>query len=83
LNVRRPASGDVLMKRYSVPALITVSIFGAFWAYLIADTLIRELSKDVTFIYLGSIYILGLISGVTLGLAFMLNKRKQSHIQQP
>jgi len=70
------------MKRYSVHALISVSIFGAFWAYVIADTLIRELSKDVTFIDLGSIYILGLISGVSIGLAFMLAKRKQSYIQQ-
>ena len=33
------------MKRYSVPALMTVAIFAAFWAYVIADTLIRELGE--------------------------------------
>ena len=71
------------MKRYSVPALISVSIFGAFWAYMIADTLIREMSKDVTFIDLGSIYILGLISGITAGLALMLGKTKQPDVQHP
>lgn len=49
----------------------------AFWAYTIISSLIREFSKDVTYIDLGSIFTLGLISGVFLGLAFAL-RRKQS-----
>jgi hypothetical protein len=66
--------GAILMKRYSEPVLTTVAIFAAFWAYTIADTLIRELAKDVTFIDLGALFMLGLISGLSLGLIVKLRK---------
>ena len=49
----------------------------AFWAYTIIDSLIRELSKDVTYIDLGAIFVLGLISGIALGLTFAF-RREQS-----
>jgi hypothetical protein len=63
------------MKRYSVPALVSLAIFSAFWAYTIASTLIRELAKDVTFIDLGALFVLGLISGLALGLVVALHER--------
>jgi len=56
------------MKRCSVPALVTLAVFAAFWAYSIADTLVRELGKDVTSIDLGALFVLGVISGLSLGL---------------
>ncbi len=62
------------MKRHSDPALVTVAIFAAFWAYGIADTLVRELAKGVTFIDLGVLYLLGFISGFSLGLIITLDK---------
>ncbi len=64
------------MKRYYVPALVSLSVFVVFWAYLIGNTLIRELGKDVTFIDLGALFVLGLISGIALGLVVALRKRK-------
>ena len=60
-----------------VSALLAGAIMSAFWAYTIVNTLIRELGKDVTYIDLGAIFILGLISGIALGLAFAL-RRNQS-----
>jgi hypothetical protein len=46
-----------------------------FWAYLIADSLITEFHKDVTFIDLGALFVLGLIAGVALGLIPALRRR--------
>ena len=57
------------MKRYKTSGLLVVAIMAAFWAYTIMDSLIREFSKDVTYIDLGVIFVLGLISGIALGLA--------------
>jgi len=65
------------MKRYQTSGLIIVAIMAAFWAYTIIDSLIREFSKELTYIDLGSIFVLGLISGVALVLAFTF-RRKQS-----
>ena len=56
------------MKRYSVSALVTLAVFAAFWAYSIADTLVRQLAKDVTFVDLGALLVLGVIPGLSLGL---------------
>jgi len=63
------------MRRYSVSFLIMLAVSVAFWAYTIADTLIKELSKDVTFIDLGAIFILGLISGLAVGLSFAFKNK--------
>ena len=52
--------------------LVLVAVMAAFWAYSIADTLIREFMMDVTYIDLGAVFVLGLIAGVALGLAFAI-----------
>ena len=65
------------MKRYLTSGLLVVAIMATFWAYTIIDSLIREFSKNVTYIDLGAIFVLGLISGIALGLAFAF-RRKQS-----
>jgi hypothetical protein len=62
------------MQRYSIPVLIILAIFSAFWAYTIIDTLLREFSQDITFIDLGVLYILGLITGLALGIALAIRK---------
>lgn len=62
------------MQRYSIPALIILAIFSAFWAYTIIGTLLREFSQDITFIDLGVLYILGLITGLALGIALAIRK---------
>ncbi|MEJ2305145.1 MAG: hypothetical protein P8Y14_26790 [Anaerolineales bacterium] len=62
------------MQRYSIPALIILAIFSAFWAYTIIDTLLREFSQDITFIDLGVLYILGLITGLALGIALAIRR---------
>ena len=62
------------MQRYSMPALIILAIFSAFWAYTIIDTLLREFSQDITFIDLGVLYILGLITGLALGIALAIRR---------
>jgi hypothetical protein len=64
------------MKRYRTAGLLIVAVMAAFWAYTIADSLIREFSKDVTYIDLGAIFILGLISGIALGLAFSFRREQ-------
>ena len=64
------------MKRYRISGLLIVAIMAAFWAYMIVDSLIREFSKDVTYIDLGSIFVLGLISGAALGLAFAFRRER-------
>ena len=64
------------MPRYLVSVLLSGAIMSAFWAYAIIDSLIREFSKDVTYIDLGSIFVLGLISGAGLGLAFAFRRNQ-------
>ena len=65
------------MKRYQTPGLILVAIMAAFWAYMLTDNLIREFSRNITCIDLGVIFVLGLISGIALGLIYA-SKREQS-----
>ncbi len=43
------------MQRTSVPLLIVLIIGATFWAYAIADSLIREFRKDVTFVDPGAL----------------------------
>ena len=57
------------MSRYRVSLLLAVAVLAAFWAYSIMNTLIRVFLIDITFVDLGSIFFLGLISGVSAGLA--------------
>lgn len=62
------------MRRYRISGLLIVAIMAAFWAYTIIDSLIREFSADVTYIDLGAVYVLGLISGIALGLTFAFRR---------
>lgn len=62
------------MQRYSIAALITVATFSAFWTYMIIDALLREFSKDITFVDLGVLYILGLMTGLALGVALAIRR---------
>jgi hypothetical protein len=64
------------MQRYTIPTLFTLAMLSAFWAYTIIDDLIRIYQKDVTFIDLGVIFILGLICGAALGLVPTIRLRK-------
>jgi len=57
------------MRRYTVSGLLLVATMSAFWAYTIVDTLIRRFSKEITWVDLGAIFVLGLISGGAFGLA--------------
>jgi hypothetical protein len=65
------------MQRYTIPGLAIVAIFSIFWAYTIADTLIRDMHKDVTYIDLGTVFILGLIAGLSFAFAIVLGVRKK------
>lgn len=64
------------MKRYINSGLIIVAIMSFFWAYTIADKIIREVGKDITFIDLGALYILGLITGLILELLLVVDKKE-------
>jgi hypothetical protein len=66
------------MKRYPVYLLILVAILATFWAYTIADALIREFSANITLVDLGAIFVLGLIAGLALGLAMVLRRARGS-----
>jgi len=63
------------MRRYSVSALLIVAVMSAFWAYTIVDTLIRKFSKEITWVDLGAIFVLGLISGGAFGLAWAFGRK--------
>jgi hypothetical protein len=57
------------MRRYTVSGLLIVALMSIFWAYTIVDTLLRKFSKEITWVDLGAIFVLGLISGGAFGLA--------------
>jgi hypothetical protein len=63
------------MKRYQISSLLIVAVMSTFWAYTIMDTILRKFSKDVTYIDLGAIYFLGLLSGITLGLVLAFRRK--------
>jgi hypothetical protein len=62
------------MSRKSVlsTSLVAGALMTAFWAYTVMDTLIRAFGLDVTWVDLGTIFALGLPSGVALGFAAAL-----------
>ena len=66
------------MKRYQITVLLVVALVAAIWAYSVINQLIRVLLIDVTYFDLGSIFLLGLVSGVTSGLAVGLWRRRPS-----
>ena len=63
------------MKRFQISGLLVVAIMAAFWAYTIVDTLIIRFSKEITWVDLGAIFVLGLISGGAFGLAWAFGRK--------
>jgi hypothetical protein len=55
------------MRREMTSALIILFVGATYWAYTVADSLLREFSGKITFVDLGVLFILGLIAGVALG----------------
>lgn len=64
------------MKRNQVAfaGTLVFAIMSAFWALMIIDSLLREFSQSITSVDLGAIYVLGLITGLGLGLAFAFRR---------
>jgi hypothetical protein len=60
---------EKVMKKYSVPALLTLAFGALFCAYIIIDALLRVFGSSVSIIDLISALELGLIAGLGLGLA--------------
>jgi len=63
------------MQRASTAFLIALIVGATFWVYAIAATLIREFGKDVTFVDLGALFVLGVIAGIGRGLIVALRRR--------
>ena len=63
------------MRRYTVSGLLIVAIMSLYWAYTIVDALLRKFSKEITWVDLGAIFVLGLISGGAFGLAWTFSRK--------
>ena len=63
------------MRHYTVSGLLIVALMSIFWAYTIVDTLISKFSKEITWVDLGAIFVLGLISGGAFGLAWAFGRK--------
>jgi hypothetical protein len=63
------------MRRYTVSGLLIMAIMSVFWAYTIVDTLLRKFSKEITWVDLGAIFVLGFIAGGAFGLAWALGQK--------
>ena len=46
------------MKRYRTPGLVVLALMAAFWAYVVIDNLIREFSRQITYVDLVVIFVL-------------------------
>lgn len=66
------------MKTAQASALIILAGMSAFWAYTIVDSLLREFADSITYIDLGAIFILGLISGLALAAAIALRRERSN-----
>jgi hypothetical protein len=63
------------MRHYTVLGLLIVALMSIFWAYTIVDTLLSKFSKEITWVDLGAIFVLGLISGGAFGLALAFGRK--------
>lgn len=66
------------MQRTVISTLIIGAILSTYWTYTIIDTLLREFSQAITFIDLGVLYVLGLITGLTLGIALAVGIKRSN-----
>ena len=51
-------------------SLIIISVISVLIALLVANNLVEEYSDSITYIDLGTLFILGLITGLTVGFVF-------------
>jgi hypothetical protein len=64
------------MRRYTVPILVLLAMMSAFWACVIMDSLITEFAGDITWVDLAAVFVLGLMSGIALGVALAFRRRQ-------
>lgn len=64
------------MQRYSASSLLAGAVLSAFLAYTVIDLLLRKFSDNITFIDLGVIFILGLITGVAATLSYVFWRKR-------
>lgn len=55
------------MKRTLNATLITVAGTAILYAYWVADGLVREFSTGLTWIDVGTLFVMGLIAGIAIG----------------
>ncbi len=63
------------MNNFLTSIFLIVAIMSIFWAYTLIDSLIKEFSENITYIDLIIIFILGLTTGTTIVLAFILRRK--------
>lgn len=63
------------MKRYQKAGLYLVAVTAAFWAFIIVDELINDFADEINYVDFGAVFVLGVISGIALGLALSIKKR--------
>ena len=63
------------MNKSIISSLAILAIICAYLAYTVIDGLLREFSANITFIDLGVLYILGIISGIALGLIIAFGRK--------
>lgn len=66
------------MKRSSTltAVLMIAAIMATFSAYSVINSLMRDFHEDVTVIDLGVLFILGLITGIAVGIGLMARNRR-------
>jgi hypothetical protein len=66
------------MRRVLGFSLFVLVIGSAFWAYMIGGTLIGEMKKDASVVDLGTLFVLGLISGLALSQLIGMTAKRPS-----
>lgn len=64
------------MKRYQTAGLWVVAITAVFWAFVIIDELLNNFRGEATFIDFGVVFVLGLISGLALGVLLSVKRSR-------
>lgn len=66
------------MRRTLGVPLIAVAGTAILYAYWVADGLVREFSTGITWIDVGTLFVMGLIAGVAIGAFFWLRRAGRS-----